>query len=305
MVHRVPGAAQHYVTTQNVVTRSKRSVVTRSLGAVPVPLPTFEKALDNFRRADTLIGRLRAADFRSSSESAVARDGRRRTMTQHLGGERVSMIRTLVIGTLLVLLAGGCGDRRHATVRGLQSESDGEGAETLPPPDAFHSMPPGKELPVPTGPEVELGPVRLTAPQSWVRKAPRIEFIRAEFALPRAEGDAADGRLTMSVAGGSLKENVDRWRQQFSGKPEKDSQETLKVEGVEVTLVDFSGTYNDQRGPFAPGVESPGYRMLGAIFDVGGQLHFIKAYGPAKTMAARAAEFRAFVQSLKPVKPAK
>jgi hypothetical protein len=64
-------------------------------------------------------------------------------------------------------------------------------------------------------------------------------------------------------------------------------------------VVDFSGTFNDQRGPFAPAVECPDYRMLGAIFDVDGQLHFIKCYGPSKTMAARADEFRAFVRSLK------
>jgi hypothetical protein len=158
---------------------------------------------------------------------------------------------------------------------------------------------------VPSGPEVDLDEVRLTAPSAWVRKAPRVGFIRAEFALPRAEGDPADGRLTVSVAGGSIKENVDRWRLQFAGKPEKEAQETLKVDGIEVTLVDFSGTYSDQMGMSAPAVERSGYRMLGAILDIGGQLCFVKAYGPAKTMAARTAEFRTFMQSLKAKKPPK
>jgi len=158
---------------------------------------------------------------------------------------------------------------------------------------------------MPTGPDVDLGEVRLTAPSGWVRKVPRVEFIRAEFTLPRAEGDPADGRLTVSVAGGSVKDNVDRWRQQFSGKPEKESQEPLKIDGIDVTLVDFSGSYNDSMGMFAPGVQRSGYRMLGAIFKLGGELCFIKAYGPAKTVAARAAEFRTFVESLKVKKPPK
>ena len=192
---------------------------------------------------------------------------------------------------ILALLSGGCGDRHRPVVRSVKtSRSGGVAARVSAARRSWASSDPGDAAP--SGPEVDLDGVRLTAPGNWVRKAPRVEFIRAEFGLPRAEKDGADGRLTVSVAGGSLKDNVDRWRTQFAGKPEKESQEHVKAGGVDVTLVDFSGTFSDQQGPFAPATERPGYRMLGAIFDVGGQLHFIKAYGPAKTMAARAGEFR-------------
>ena len=34
--------------------------------------------------------------------------------------------------------------------------------------------------------EVSLAGAQLTAPSSWVRKPPRVDFILAEFALPRA-----------------------------------------------------------------------------------------------------------------------
>ena len=215
------------------------------------------------------------------------------------------MTRTLAVlaTAILVLLSGGCGDRHRPVVRSVRTEPLQEEWPQASPPRDVPEHPPIQESAAPSGPEVDLDGVRLTAPGNWVRKAPRVEFIRAEFGLPRAEGDGADGRLTVSVAGGSLKDNVDRWRKQFAGKPEKESQERLKASGVDVTLVDLSGTYNDQQGPFAPATERPGYRMLGAIFDVGGQLHFIKAYGPAKTMAAHAGEFRAFVESLKLSKP--
>lgn len=146
--------------------------------------------------------------------------------------------------------------------------------------------------------EIAIDQIRLSAPKTWVQKPPRSSILLAEFSLPRAEGDPADGRLTVTRAGGSIADNVERWRKQFSPKPEKESQEKIEVGGIPVTLVDFSGMYLDQRGPFAPAVESPGYRMLGAIADVEGQLYFFKAYGPAKTMAARAGEFRAFVDSM-------
>jgi hypothetical protein len=148
------------------------------------------------------------------------------------------------------------------------------------------------------GPDVEVGAVRLKAPEGWARKQPRSEFVAAEFALPKAEGDELDGRLTISTAGGSVEDNVKRWRDQFGGKPEKDSQQELEVAGMKVTVVDFIGTYNDQPGPFAPGVQRAGYRMLAAIVPAGGQSHFIKAYGPQKTMGDHEDAFHAFLQSM-------
>jgi len=149
------------------------------------------------------------------------------------------------------------------------------------------------------GPEVTAGAIRLTAPDGWVRKQPRSQFVEAEFALPKAEGDAADGRLTISLAGGSVTDNVSRWRDQFGGQPEKDAQQEMDLAGWKVTVVDFVGTYADQPGPFAPAVERPGYRMLAAIVPVGEQLHFIKAYGPQKTMTDHEDAFHAFLRSLK------
>ena len=57
----------------------------------------------------------------------------------------------------------------------------------------------------------------------------------------------------------------------------------LKRDGLEITLVDISGDFQDQRGPFAPATTQPGSRMLGAIIPVEGELYFIKAVGPEKT----------------------
>ena len=148
------------------------------------------------------------------------------------------------------------------------------------------------------GPEVVVGAIQLKAPDGWTRKQPRSQFIAAEFALPKAEGDELDGRLTVSLAGGSVEDNVKRWRDQFGGKPEKDVQQEQEIAGLKVTVVDFIGTFSDQPGPFAPAVERPGYRMLAAIVPVGEQLHFIKSYGPQKTMSDHEDAFHAFLQSL-------
>ncbi len=212
---------------------------------------------------------------------------------------------TGLLATWLVAAAAlGCSSEHAVDTRAVTSE-----AESSPDPHAglegFHSGgTSGDAEAAAEGPVVTLGRVRLTSPEGWTRKSPRSEFIQAEFALPRSEGDAADGRLTVTTAGGSVEDNVSRWRGQFSQQLDKESQEQLKVQDVEVTLVDFTGTYNDQRGNFSQLAESPNYRMLGAIFSVDGGLHFIKLYGPEKTIAARADEFRGFVQSLQLEGPA-
>jgi hypothetical protein len=156
---------------------------------------------------------------------------------------------------------------------------------------------PGASLGSEGGP-VELQMISLTAPAGWERRASSSGFVLAEFYLPKPEGADEDGRLTVSTAGGDVEANIERWRTQFGGKPEKESQRTTQAGGLEIVLVDFSGVYNDQRGPYAPATKRPGSRMLAAIIPVEGELHFIKAVGPEKTIAAHAEAFEAFVQSV-------
>lgn len=148
------------------------------------------------------------------------------------------------------------------------------------------------------GPVVAAGRVRLKAPETWRRQPPRSQFVLADFALPKADGHDQDGRLTVSVAGGSIDANLQRWRDQFSGGVKQGDVKEIEVGDVKLSVLDLSGTYNDQPGPFAPGVEREGYRLLAAIAPVDGQLHFIKAYGPAKTMAAHEQAFFAFLRTL-------
>jgi hypothetical protein len=151
--------------------------------------------------------------------------------------------------------------------------------------------------------KLDLETARWTVPKSWIRKSPKSSFVQAEYAIPKAEDDKADGRLTVSVAGGTVEGNVNRWKDQFSTKLDKESQEAIDVGGVKITLVDLAGTFNDSMGPMVPAVTRPDYRMLGAIFQLPGEegkgLHFIKCYGPAKTIAAHADEFKGFLRSLK------
>jgi hypothetical protein len=149
---------------------------------------------------------------------------------------------------------------------------------------------------------VELDAITLTAPSGWTRKPTSSQFVAAEFTLPRAEGDDSDGRLTVSTAGGTVTANIDRWKSQFQPEPKDAKQEESDVAGLNVTFVDFSGDFNDQRGPFARGELRQNYRMIGAVVPVKGQLHFIKATGPQKTIAAQSVAIHEFIRSVKPTK---
>jgi hypothetical protein len=150
-----------------------------------------------------------------------------------------------------------------------------------------------------TGREVRLKPLTLTAPETWKRTKPRSSLVQAEFAIPHADKDTADGRLTVSVVGGTVKENVDRWRSQFVGAIDSLKQEEMEAGGLKATLVDFAGTFGEQAGMLAPVVNRPDYRMIAALIPISDQLYVVKAVGPQQTMAANVEAIKSFVGSLK------
>jgi hypothetical protein len=195
---------------------------------------------------------------------------------------------------LAVAVFAGCSDEAHRPAPKAgdndQSKAAGNSQNATGSPDVD-----GDAL----GADVSAGLIRLTVPDGWERRQPRSSVLAAEFALPKAEGDDQDGRLTVSLAGGSVEDNLQRWRGQFTGDQKPDAVKQVDVGGLSVSVIDLTGTFNDQAGPFAPAVERPGYRMLGAVVPVDGQLHFIKAYGPAKTMAKHEKAFYAFMETVK------
>lgn len=143
-----------------------------------------------------------------------------------------------------------------------------------------------------------------TAPEGWIRKAPRAKIIEHEFAIPAAKGDKADGRMTVMTSGGSLEANLERWYGQFSQPDGSKFRDKAKVEkkmiaGREVHVVDISGTYRDAPGPFAKPIDRPGYRMLAAVVATDEGNYFLKFYGPAKTVEGQAGAFRAMLEGMK------
>ena len=152
--------------------------------------------------------------------------------------------------------------------------------------------------------ELAGGKLALKAPAGWAAKQPQSSIIEYEYAIPAAKGDSIDGRLIVMAAGGGVDANIERWYTQFSqpdGGSTRDRAKVkkLSVAGEEVHLVDLSGTYKDQRGPAAPAVERPKYRMLAAIIATkGAGNYFIKFYGPERTIAEQESAFVKMIESL-------
>ena len=154
------------------------------------------------------------------------------------------------------------------------------------------------------GEKIEFGDYSMQAPKDWTKKQPKVNIIAYEFAAPAAEGDKIDGRMTIMAAGGSVEANLERWYGQFaqpdgSATADKAKVEEKKIADQTVHMVDISGTFKDQAGPFAPAVVREGYRMLAAIIETKQGNLFVKFYGPEKTIKQHEEAFKGMIGSLK------
>ena len=145
----------------------------------------------------------------------------------------------------------------------------------------------------------------MAVPVAWEQKQPRFKnIVDHEFALEKENGDPQDGRFTISRVGGSVKQNVDRWLNQFSSpKPKKFKGDQIvkkmEIAGQTVHFVDVSGTFLERRIPVSPASPRANYRMFGAIIETENQGRcFFKCYGPEKTMAANEKSFLKMLKSL-------
>lgn len=147
------------------------------------------------------------------------------------------------------------------------------------------------------------GKVTLTAPTGWVKKEPKFRGIALyEFAVPKAEGDTVEGRVTVGQAGGDIDANQQRWLGQFvqtdgSKTGDRAKRRMKDVAGSKVHMLDVSGTY--VAPPFSGGGKFPDYRMLAAIVVT--PKHgswYVRLYGPEKTVARQAANIEKMIDGL-------
>jgi hypothetical protein len=147
-----------------------------------------------------------------------------------------------------------------------------------------------------------------TAPSGWTTETPSSSNRKAQYKLPRAEGDSEDAELVVSYfpgGGGTPQANVDRWIGQFTkpdGSPAGGAAKVTHrdISGIPLTIVDVSGNYSNSMMPMGQSQEPrANYRMLGAIAEMQNGPWFIKLTGPIKTVTKWASSFDAFLNSIR------
>ena len=132
----------------------------------------------------------------------------------------------------------------------------------------------------------------------------------AEFVLPRASGDKADGALTVYFfgkgSGGSVQANLDRWIGQMTQPDGRASRDVARTEsrpsraGLLLTIVDVTGTYVAEVTPGSTErFNEPGHRLIAAVVETPGGAYYVKLTGPAATIARWQSSVAAFLDSLR------
>ncbi|TVP84025.1 MAG: hypothetical protein EA347_11535 [Thioalkalivibrio sp.] len=163
-------------------------------------------------------------------------------------------------------------------------------------------------LPAPAGSDTDaVAGLLWTVPPGWEMQ-PQRPMRAATYDTPPAEGDSEPGEVAVFYfgpqEGGTVDANVNRWFNQFDqedGRPTSEvaERETIEVNGMPVTLVRASGTYNAAAGPMAPRADlRPDYRLIGAIVEGPEGAVFFKFTGPDRTVVEQEANFALMVGSI-------
>lgn len=170
---------------------------------------------------------------------------------------------------------------------------------------------PAAPAPQPSPPPQSATPLRYDPPEGWVVQPASSAMRKAQFALPKAAGDAEDGDMILfyfgAGQGGSVTDNLARWRGMFTdaeGKPvpaEAVVSETFQANGLSVTTLDVAGRYAPAAMPGVPQPAGPkdNYRMLAAVVDTPAGPWFFRGVGPSGTMGAHRERFLRMLRSVR------
>ena len=149
--------------------------------------------------------------------------------------------------------------------------------------------------------------LRYTAPEGWVSETPKSSMRKAQYRLPRVEGDVEDAELVVFYfggEGGSVQANVERWIGQFQSDSSSNAEpRTRRKEsyGIPLTIVDVAGTYTGAGGPMmSAAAPKPNFRMLAAVAETATGPWFFKLTGPKNTVGRWEDSFESFLDSIRP-----
>jgi hypothetical protein len=158
---------------------------------------------------------------------------------------------------------------------------------------------------------VELDGLKSAVPAGWTAEKPGSTMRHAQYRIAKVDGDSEDAQLVVFFfgkgSGGSVDDNLKRWKGEFAPAGDKDTKaesklDTFKVGAVKVTLLDVSGVFLSKSSPTAanPKIDRKAdYRMFAVIFESPNGPYFFKMTGPARTMAQHKQGFDDWLKNFK------
>jgi len=152
-----------------------------------------------------------------------------------------------------------------------------------------------------SGDEQEWEHVKTTVPAGWQAQKPSSSMRIAQYSIPAVHGGESASLAVFAGNMGSVDDNVTRWIGQFTQPDDSVSKsrrwDLLSDGGLEVTLVDASGTYNGGMGRGGGPVED--YRVLGAIVTTRSTYLYLKLLGPETELADLVKPFEQMIRSMR------
>ncbi|WP_231511164.1 hypothetical protein [Chondromyces apiculatus] len=157
-------------------------------------------------------------------------------------------------------------------------------------------------------------PLQWDVPAGWtVVDAPRGGPQKASYKVPRAANDKEDVEVLALFHGtgsqGDVEKNFKAWLDQFDGDVASTARRsTFTVRGMQVDMVEVTGTYKVALGPpmgpkkkAAVEMVKKGYRLLGAAVRTGDRGNwFFKVTGPDETVQSTRSALQALLESARP-----
>jgi hypothetical protein len=148
-----------------------------------------------------------------------------------------------------------------------------------------------------------------TAPSAWRPTPPSSQMRLAQYTIPRAKGDDADGELAVfhlgASGGGGVDETFARWQASFDESAIKAARRSeMRAGGMQVHVLEIAGRYRPDSAMMAPdagvsNAERDGMRLVGAIVMSPSGPYYFKLLGPNKTIAAARQDFLDLLGSCK------
>lgn len=166
---------------------------------------------------------------------------------------------------------------------------------------------PPQEAPAIEGDQATVAGLAFQIDPAWQSEQPSSSFRAAQFNLPAPEGHedhAGEAELALFQGiGGSAQQNIERWIGQFNI-GDRDPSEVIKttqteINGLQVSILDISGSYNSDGGMMGGGESVEGQRMIAAVVEgPGGPWHW-KLVGPQETVTHWKESFDSLIASMR------